>query len=70
MPLPMFGPHPVTSATLPSRDTSNADRRLSLFRRTLPIMGRAHRAWQPAHRTELTSPALGECPNFRASPVA
>jgi hypothetical protein len=23
MPLPMFGPQPVTSATLPSRDTSN-----------------------------------------------
>jgi hypothetical protein len=33
MPLPMFGPHPVTSATLPSSETSNAYRHLSLFLR-------------------------------------
>ena len=38
-PLPMFGPQPVTSATLPSSETSNAYRHLSPRPCRNPVLG-------------------------------
>src|SRR5579863_9875369 len=73
MPLPMFGPHPVTSATLPSSETSIGT--------TPPLQWQPHAncdaadyvavaralAMSARDRSCVTRP--GECPNLPASPV-
>src|ERR1700722_19944952 len=75
-PLPMFGPQPVTRATLPSSETSNAYLHLSRAsaritqcpNRDAAIMWRAHEPWQSAHGTELASAGLGNGPTSPRHP--
>src|ERR1700761_7942871 len=67
MPLPMFGPQPVTSATLPSSETSTVIPPLRNRHHIGPPRADdlgVHAAPQSVHRTEVTSPGLGNVPTF------